>query len=254
MAGFTVTTSNITDTTVTVSVAASMPLPEEEGNIVITVTASGTQVATQSVTPSGAQGVAVSANFTGLTANTGYTATFTSDAGDGTTAFTTKSAGYNSPKTATQGQWEDLATRVKAKPNITMTTTDPGEGAPLAENEFVAVYGGDPIIMDYSTTEINTGAKWIDGSTIYKKTIDCGSLPNATSKSVSHGISGIGNIIKFEGWASDGSSWVPLPLVATSDTYNVQVSVSLTQITLATGQNRSSYLSSYATIYYTKSS
>lgn len=142
MAGFTVTTSDITDTTVTVSVAASMPLPEEEGNIVVTVTASGTQVATQSVTPSGAEGVAVSANFTGLTANTGYTATFTSSAGDGTTSFTTKATGYDDPKTATQEQWQDLVDRIKAKSDvsITMTTTDPGEGSALAANHFIGVY------------------------------------------------------------------------------------------------------------------
>ena len=160
------------------------------------------------------------------------------------------------PRTATEAQWGDLVDRVKAKSDvqITMTTTDPGEGSPLAANNFVAVYGGDPIIMDYSTSEINTGAKWIDGSAIYKKTINTGALPNATPKSVSHGISGIGNIIKFEGWASDGSSWVPLPLVATGDTYNVQASVGSTQITLDTGQNRSNYSSSYITIHYTKSS
>jgi len=46
------------------------------------------------------------------------------------------------PKIATQGQWEDLATRVKAKSDvvISMTTTDPGEGSALAENNFIAVY------------------------------------------------------------------------------------------------------------------
>ena len=158
------------------------------------------------------------------------------------------------PRTATEAQWQDLANRVKEKAKITMTTTDPGEGSALAANNFIAVYGGDPIIMDYSTSEINTGAKWIDDSAIYKKTISCGALPNATSKNVSHNISGIGNIIKFEGWATDGSGWVPLPLVATSDTYNVQVSAGSTQITLTTGQNRSNYSSSYITIYYTKSS
>ena len=46
----------------------------------------------------------------------------------------------NTPRTATQSQWEDLIARVKNSATITMTTTDPGEGAPLAENHFVAVY------------------------------------------------------------------------------------------------------------------
>ena len=70
----------------------------------------------------------------------------------------------NTPKTATQSQWADLASRVKAKantsslstvatsgsyvdlsnkptiPTITMTTTDPGEGSALAANNFIGVY------------------------------------------------------------------------------------------------------------------
>lgn len=46
----------------------------------------------------------------------------------------------NTPKTATQSQWEDLVTKVKAKPTITMTSTDPGEGSALAANNFIAVY------------------------------------------------------------------------------------------------------------------
>ena len=52
----------------------------------------------------------------------------------------------NTPKTATQTQWEDLATRIKAKadsadiPTITMTNVDPGEGSALAANNFIGVY------------------------------------------------------------------------------------------------------------------
>ena len=69
--------------------------------------------------------------------------------------------------------------------SITMTNSDPGEGATVGENEYIAVYGGDPIIMDYSTNEVNTGAKWIDGSAIYKKTINTGALPNNGSKDAS---------------------------------------------------------------------
>lgn len=46
------------------------------------------------------------------------------------------------PKIATQSQWEDLASRVKSAggATITMQTTDPGEGSPLAANHFIAVY------------------------------------------------------------------------------------------------------------------
>lgn len=51
----------------------------------------------------------------------------------------------NTPKTATQTQWEDLAGRIKAKSDvqITMTATDPGEGAATSANTFIAVYNAN---------------------------------------------------------------------------------------------------------------
>ena len=138
---------------------------------------------------------------------------------------------------------------------ITMTPTDPGEGVPLGQNEFIAVYGNDPIIMDYSTSEINTGAKWIDGKAIYKKTVNTGALPNATTKTVAHSISNISSIVKIEGWATDGSaSFIPLPLVASDSSYGVEVAMTTTNITLASIRDRSGYSSSYVTLYYTKTS
>lgn len=169
------------------------------------------------------------------------------------------------PRIATEGQWADLAARVKAKadasnvPNITMTNVDPGEGSALAANNYIAVYGGDPIIMDYSTNEVNTGAKWIDGSAIYKKTINFGALPNNTSKTVAHGISNIANVIKIEGVAMRPGSpnqWNPLPLVYRGDdaSYDGELYANDTNVGVVFSADRSIYTSSYITLYYTKSS
>lgn len=164
----------------------------------------------------------------------------------------------DTPKTARMSQWEDLATRVKAKSDvvISMTTTDPGEGSALAADHYVGVYGGDPIIMDYSTSEINTGAKWIDGSAIYKKTINFGALPNATTKTVAHGISNLNYVIKLEGMttSSTDSIFRPLPHLDTASLSNqVLIEADSTNIYLYTGVNYSN-LSAYITIEYTKSS
>lgn len=142
-------------------------------------------------------------------------------------------------------------------PVITMTTTDPGEGSVLAANNFVAVYGGDPIIMDYSTSEINTGAKWIDDSAIYKKTISCGALPNATEKTVFHGISNLGRVLKVEGYAynSTNDTTFPLPFSWATDVSScVGVLIGTTTINIRSGVDRTDYTESYITLYYTKSS
>lgn len=266
MAGFTVTATNITDTTAVISVAADIVLPEEDGNIVITVTSSGTQVATQSVTPSGVVGDAVLATFTGLTASTGYTASFNSAAGDGETTFTTKATGYNDPRTATQEQWEDMIGIIKSKadssdiptnvPSITMTTTDPGEGSALAANHYIGVYGGDPIITDYSTSEVNTGMKWIDGSAIYKKTINVGAVTAGGSTSKNHGITSLGTFVKAEAWGSFGNVssgyfWQSIPWVGASNGISLTVTEDVAQISSAIANNLAQ---SYVTLYYTKSS
>lgn len=138
-------------------------------------------------------------------------------------------------------------------PIITMTTTDPGEGAILAENNFVGVYGDEPIVLDYSTLEVNTGAKWINGDTIYKKTVNLGSLPNATTKTVTHNISNFGSLIKVEGAFTNGTNSGVLPYPATTLAKAVQVYTDATNVSILTGENRSSY-TGYVTLYYTKSS
>lgn len=142
-------------------------------------------------------------------------------------------------------------------PTITMTTTDPGEGSALAADNFVAVYGGDPIIMDYSTSEINTGATWIDGSTIYKKTISTGNLPSsAGSITVAHGISNLGRILKIEGSyvsVNDGFTFpVNSPAFGSDNQAAIRTVINGANIQVTVGTDRSN-CDGYVTLYYTKS-
>lgn len=139
-------------------------------------------------------------------------------------------------------------------PTITMTTTDPGEGSALAADNFVAVYGGDPIVMDYSTSEVNTGAKWIDGSAIYKKTVNFGALPNATNKRVSHGISNLNLVIKVEGFSKDSNNIQrPTPYTHLGSSVGGSVlDIESSDIVIYTDSDRSGS-SAYITLYYTKS-
>lgn len=106
----------------------------------------------------------------------------------------------------------------------------------------------------YSTTEVDTGGTWIDGSRIYKKTIDTGTLPNNTTKTVAHGISNLGTIIKIEGFASSGSEYIPLPFVWFNPSSTVSVYATSSNIEIVTATDQSNRTVSYVTIYYTKSS
>lgn len=143
-----------------------------------------------------------------------------------------------------------------AAPVITMTSTDPGEGSALAANNYVAVYGGDPIIMDYSTIETNTGSTWIDGSAIYKKTLNVPALPDSTTLSIAHNISNLGTVINIEGTCHDSSGYQLLmnsPRTSTTDANFIRTIIHGIYVDIITGTDRSSY-SGYVTLYYTKSS
>ena len=108
---------------------------------------------------------------------------------------------------------------------------------------------------DYSTAEVDTGRKWIDGKTIYKKTINFGALPNNTSKSVAHGITGITYVIDAKGFADNGSMGgaVFIPQVSPVNlSWNVSVEVTATDIVIITRDNYANRTRSYVTIEYVK--
>lgn len=254
--GFSLNAEAATYNSLTVSVTTALTGTSGE-TFTVAAEASGAVVSSATVT-TGAEGESVNAIIMGLSPSTTYTITGkineTTEAASITASTTAPSS---DPRTATEAQWQDLVTRVKAKSDvqITMTNTDPGEGSALAANNYVAVYGGDPIIMDYSTTEINTGAKWIDGSAIYKKTINIGTVNANSSAVIAHGISSFATFIKSEAWGSFGTPstayfWFSIPW---SGSNHISLTVDETNVTVAStiGNN---ITSCYVTLYYTKSS
>lgn len=104
--------------------------------------------------------------------------------------------------------------------------------------------------VHYSTEEHVVGT-WIDGKTLYEKTIDCGNMPNSTTKTIS-----IGNIYpkKIEGCMynpNDENVTRPLPFSSSSASDNVRVDTEYQNLRIVTSANWSSY-KAYVTIQYTK--
>lgn len=100
----------------------------------------------------------------------------------------------------------------------------------------------------YSTTEEDSGLRWIDDSIIYKKTISLGSLPNSTTANTAHGISDLDEVIKFEGAANGASNRYDL-----TSTPDIEVYVNNTNVVVTTTANFSTY-TGYLTVYYLKTS
>ena len=107
----------------------------------------------------------------------------------------------------------------------------------------------------YSETETLTNKVWIDNKPIYRKVVDTGSLPNATTKTVAHGITNVDNVITIYGVANNGTEKIPLPFLdINNNSYGVMLWVNKTNVTLVCGDNKSSYNKSYVVIEYTKTS
>lgn len=103
---------------------------------------------------------------------------------------------------------------------------------------------------NHSTTEVDTGFKWIDGKTIYKKTVDFGVLPNNTAKNVAHGIVGLSWLVNLEGTSSTATGTF-MALNRTASSFVVW-NVDATNITVTANSSMASYTTTYVTLYYTK--
>jgi len=106
--------------------------------------------------------------------------------------------------------------------------------------------------VDYSTSEHKIG-KWIDGSDLYEKTIDCGTLPNASQKLVFHNISNFKRCVDLRGYTytTHGNTMV-LPIATTA--MFVRIDVEPTKLNIVDNVDMSDCKETYITIRYTKTS
>lgn len=105
---------------------------------------------------------------------------------------------------------------------------------------------------NYSEKEIDTHTTWIDGKTIYKKTVRTGLISSRT-KQKAHGIENLVTVVKMEGIAVNGSpEFVVLPR-GHKDNENDGISLQLIgdYIKIVAGAFNE-FVDSYVTVYYTK--
>ena len=106
----------------------------------------------------------------------------------------------------------------------------------------------------YSTNEINTGKKWINGKTIFQKTFVMGGLGVATTIKKPHNISNLDMVIRIQGIAKENSigATINLPHAADQQPYTVTVYADNTNVNIQTYADQSGYVQSYVTLWYTK--
>lgn len=102
----------------------------------------------------------------------------------------------------------------------------------------------------FSTTEQRIGT-WIDGKLLYRKVVNLGNLPNATTKNVSHGLTIANvNIVHFYGIAKNGNTYLNLPHCSVNNT-NDSMFIDGNNILIQCVENRSAF-TGCCIIEYTK--
>lgn len=119
--------------------------------------ASGTAIATATETNTTGTSGTVSHTFTGLSPNTQYTCDYYSDGGHSQTTTVTTAVAPPKFVQLQNKAGENIYPIVPdgGKAIVEVTDTDPGEGVPLQENHFIAVYGDATRIQ---TNDIADGA------------------------------------------------------------------------------------------------
>lgn len=132
-----------------------------------------------------------------------------------------------------------------------------GDENPIMLSNFASqigsIQGGGSV--NYSTTEHEVGT-WIDGSTVYEKVIELGTLPDNNTKNIPHGIVNLGLIITASAIASDpNEATIPIPYTVSDGNYlrfQTGFSIDGTNISITCGSNRTGY-TGIAILRYTKS-
>jgi hypothetical protein len=106
---------------------------------------------------------------------------------------------------------------------------------------------GQQFVPTFST-QASSSAVYRD---VYRLVVDFGSLPNATSKTVAHGITFTNNqsVTKLYGAATDpGTTWIPLPFASPTLNLNISIEMDVTNITVTTGVDRTGFTRSFVVV------
>lgn len=111
--------------------------------------------------------------------------------------------------------------------------------------------GGGKNTIIFSETEQAIG-EWIDGSTLYEKTIDCGALPSGSPKSVAHNINNINKVVEIKNIAIRDDEEVFRIFESFGSSGLIVSYVTKTNVTISAPSGSNVYDECYVIIRYTK--
>ena len=106
--------------------------------------------------------------------------------------------------------------------------------------------------LEYSLQETETGKTWL-GKKVFRKVVDCGALPDTTTKSVPHSINNLAQFTNIEGVSRTPGNNVTLPLpYFNTGTGYVKLYANASNVVLVTATDLTGYSETYVTLEYTK--
>lgn len=108
-------------------------------------------------------------------------------------------------------------------------------------------------VLNYTTSEQNTGRTWTNGAAIFQKTVAIAAGPNNSVVNVAHGIVGLALVIDYKMMLTNGTNHIFVPDVEATAVIQLHHIFDATNIVLVSGVGGD--WSTYAgacTIYYTK--
>ena len=145
---------------------------------------------------------------------------------------------------------DELAGRTVSAADVSYSNTSSGLSADKVQGAIDELAGR----CTYSTTEKVVG-KWIDNSPVYEKVVEIGALPNATTKTVAHGISDLKFMLSMVACAHNSTSGNDI-IVPTVSTINLNQQVGMYcgggNINIISASDVSAYDSCYAILRYVK--
>ena len=100
--------------------------------------------------------------------------------------------------------------------------------------------------------EHRTGYMWLNDTPIYRKVVDFGALPNATTKTVPHNINDLHRVVAFQAVAFDDATGIYTDIPALGLANGVEAYVDGSNCRVASGGDATAYGECWFTIEYTK--
>lgn len=253
------TVNNRLGSPISVTIAASSPSTARVDSIVLYVNKPAT-VSTTTIDNPEACGIIAVSGTTTAPSSADIRSAITADGGSGATAYYVVIADITIPASATvitqtniTNYNEGLVGR-KAIANGAIGTDQLANGAVETRTIADGAVTSAKMNIEYYTTEQIIG-KWVDGSTLYRKVIDFGALPNASEKYVAHGLPATAKIHSLTAMAFNPSTQINLFLPTLTTNTNSYITFYVTGASIAVntyGTDRSGYTQCHFVLEYTK--